>query len=244
MLSGNENIKSGSHFHFKQFSIAHDRCTHKVGTDGVLLGAWVNVEKVNTILEIGTGSGVVAIMLAQRTAAETKIDAIEIEKDDAQQAMDNVQHSPWKEKVRIHLCAAQDFYPNKQYDLIVSNPPYFINSQHPPKQKRKQARHTESLSFAELLDTVIRLLKDDGKFAVILPFREGLQFITLAQEYKLYCNKQIAFKTRAHKPVERWLLEFSYQKVINQQNELLLYHHSNEWSEQYKNLTREFYINI
>jgi tRNA1Val (adenine37-N6)-methyltransferase len=238
-------MKSGTHFHFKQFSIAHDRCVHKVGTDGVLLGAWVNVENSNVILDIGTGSGVIALILAQRTSAQTSIDAIELEKADAEQAIENVNHSPWKERVTIFNGAIQQFSPNVKYDLIVSNPPYFINSYVPPDHRRTQARHTSSLPFEELLAAVVSHLAANGRFAVILPDTEGLQFIKLAEQFQLYCIRKCSFRARRHKPIERWLMEFSFHSTPVEESELILYEGDSEnWCIEYKNLTKEFYLKI
>jgi tRNA1Val (adenine37-N6)-methyltransferase len=237
--------KSGTHFHFKQFSIAHDRCTMKVGTDGVLLGAWTAVENAKTILDIGTGSGVIALMLAQRTPPDARIHAVELEQRDAQQAHENVVSSPWPDKVKIFPAAIQQFTGETLYDLIVSNPPYFINSQEPPDKRRLQTRHTVMLSFTDLLAAVTRLLKPEGTFQVILPYTEGLQFIELASQHGLYCTRQWSFRTRQSKPVERWLLAFALipTAAINA-GEILLYSHDTVWDDSYTNLTRDFYLNM
>src|SRR5687767_8887834 len=121
-------MKRREDFQFKQFSVAHDRSTHKIGTDGVLLGAWVDVRNAHSILDIGTGTGVIALMLAQRCAGDTCIDAVEMEKEDAAQAKENVARSPWPQKVNVVHAMIQAYTPKAEYDLIVSNPPYFINS--------------------------------------------------------------------------------------------------------------------
>jgi tRNA1Val (adenine37-N6)-methyltransferase len=237
--------KSGTHFHFKQFSVAHDRCTMKVGTDGVLLGAWAAIGNAKTILDIGTGSGVIALMLAQRTPPDALIHAVELEQNDAQQAHENVAHSPWSDKVKIFPSAIQQFAGEARYDLIVSNPPYFINSQEPPDKRRLQTRHTVMLSFAELLGAVTRLLKPDGTFQVILPYTEGLQFIELASQHGLHCTRQWSFRTRANKPIERWLLAFSRIPATDRDTgEVLLYSHNTVWDDSYTNLTRDFYLNM
>jgi tRNA1Val (adenine37-N6)-methyltransferase len=243
-----ENIKFNSlakgvrDFKFKQFTISQEGSTHKVGTDGVLLGAWVNIDNAKTVLDIGTGSGVIALMLAQRTNVDVTIDAIEIQYEDATQAKKNVEASAWKDRTTIFQVAAQDFSTGKQYDLIVSNPPYFINSWLPPDKKRTMVRHTESLSFPDLLDAVKKLLKPSGRFGVILPDSEGGQFIHLARTFGLFCIRKCAFRTRDHKPVERLLLELAFSEVICETGELLLYAQGDEWSENYKMLTGDFYL--
>lgn len=230
-------------FRFKQFSVAHDRSTHKVGTDAVLLGSWVTIMATDThILDVGTGSGVIALMLAQRTKNTAHIDAVEIHDDDARQARENVARSPWPAKISIHTTAAQKFQTEKRYDVIVSNPPYFERSLLPPDQKRTTARHTLDLSFDDLLGTVTRLMKSDGRFAVILPYTEAMQFVDLTERAGLYPFRTTSFRTRIHKPVERMLIEFSRQRESATNSELTLYGDGEVWSEDYRLLTGDFYI--
>jgi tRNA1Val (adenine37-N6)-methyltransferase len=236
--------KSGTHFHFKQFSIRHDRSTMKVGTDGVLLGAWVDPADASRILDIGTGSGVIALMLAQRTSAQVAIHGVEIEPQDADQAVQNVAHSPWPHKVEIFTTSIQEYNPEERYDLIVSNPPYFNNSQEPPDKRRVQTRHTILLTYQELLQSVVRLLTPAGKFSVILPYTEGIDFIRLAAAVNLHCIRQWSFRTRREKPVERWLLTFSAAPQPIDKGEILLYEEGDQWSVNYTNLTREFYLKL
>jgi tRNA1Val (adenine37-N6)-methyltransferase len=228
-------------FRFKQFTISRDGATHKVGTDGVLLGAWVNVDKAKSILDIGTGSGVIAIMLAQRNA-DAVIDAIEIQHEDAVQAKINAEQSRWKERIHVHEVAVQNYSSSICYDLIVSNPPFFVNSWLPPTEKRAKVRHAQSLSFEDLLESVLRLLSPQGKFGLILPYQEALAFIALAESRNLFCNRMCDFKTRAHKKVERVLMEFGFERDVLIKEEVLLYEEGDVWSEGYVNLTGEFYL--
>lgn len=216
----------------------------KVGTDAVLLGAWVNVKGVKNILEVGAGSGVISLMLAQRTTADTKIEAIEIEKEDAQQAKENVERSPWPEKVTTCHQAFQNFTSSKLFDLIISNPPYFNNSQLPPSTKRSQARHTGSLNYKELISLAIKLLNRSGKLAVVLPFEEGKQFQSLALENNLYPGRQLAFYSREGKPQERWLFEFFFGSTELSNEKLTLHAEGEEWTEDYKMLMRDFYLKL
>jgi tRNA1Val (adenine37-N6)-methyltransferase len=234
--------KSGTHFHFKQFSVRHDRSTMKVGTDGVLLGAWVDVHNCKRILDIGTGSGVIALMLAQRTTSDVVIDAVEVEQEDAEQAKENVEHSPWPRRIEVFTSPIQNYKSDELYDLIVSNPPYFNNSAKPPDEKRIQARHTTSLPYDVLVNHAKRLLDPNGKLAVILPFTEGLDFETLAKQHNLFCVRKTGFRTRREKPVERWLMEFSLSKKLLVEHEILLYNDGLEWSDDYIRLTRDFYL--
>jgi tRNA1Val (adenine37-N6)-methyltransferase len=230
-------------FQFKQFSINDDRCAMKVGTDGVLLGAWVNVTDAKHILDIGTGSGLIALMLAQRTSSEIKIEGVEIGMEEVLQAEENVSGSPWRDKIKIHSSAVQDFHVDYKYDLIVSNPPYFINSLTPPSDKRKAARHTSSLSYEDLLISASRLLSDHGRFAVILPVKEGNAFLSLAQFKGLYCNRQLAFFSRDEKPQERWLFELSRTPSSIKSERLTLFSNQ-EWSNAYKTLVFDFYVHL
>jgi tRNA1Val (adenine37-N6)-methyltransferase len=216
----------------------------KVGTDAVLLGAWVKVDGATSILEIGTGNGTIALMLAQRTPENACIDAIEIESSDAMQAQQNFVQSPWSEKIHTHHTSIQEFDNGNQYDLIVTNPPYFINSQSPPDEKRHQARHTITLTQAELILSTIRLLKDSGRLNVILPYAEGLQFLDRAKEAGFCCTRQFSFRTRQEKPVERWLMEFSKLRDAVETGEILLYKNQEEWSDCYKVLTQDFYLKL
>jgi tRNA1Val (adenine37-N6)-methyltransferase len=234
--------KSDPYFRFKQFVIDHSRATMKVGTDGVLLGAWTKIHNAKTILDIGTGSGVIALMLAQRSGKDTLIDAVEIEREDADLANENVKNSPWSTKIKVFCHPVQEFNPGIRYDLIVSNPPFFSNSWAPPDQRRYQTRHTTSLSFSELIAASDRLLKEDGRLNVVLPVAESNHFIKTAESKGLYNSRRWSFRTRPGKPVERWLLEFSRIKITLDEGEILHYQSGNEWSEVYKTLTRDFYL--
>ena len=216
----------------------------KVGTDAVLVGAWANMNEPQRILDIGTGSGTIALMLAQRSMGKAVIHAVEIEAIDALQAEENFQKSPWASSLKIYHTAVQEFFPGISYDLIISNPPYFNNSQRPPNGKRHQARHTVTLSYLDLIGTVLRLLSDHGTFNVVLPFTEGLEFLSLAQQHGIWCTRKFSFKTRADKPTERWLMEFSKRKANVETGELVLYQQGDDWSEDYKTLTKEFYLKL
>lgn len=237
-------MKSKTHFHFKEFSLQHDRCSMKVGTDSVLLGSWANVMRAKNILDIGTGSGVIALMMAQRTSQDTQIDAVEISTQDAGQALDNILQSPWPGKISIENISIQAFFPNRSYDMIIANPPYFNKSKEPPDSRRRETRHTITLNYETLILSVQRLLKKDGKFNIILPYAEGNQFTKLAQESHFFCTRKYSFRTRAEKPIERWLLEFSHQEQSIDTGEVLHYAKGMTWSDLYISLTREFYLKL
>jgi tRNA1Val (adenine37-N6)-methyltransferase len=240
-------MKKARDFKFKKFTVAHDESTHKVGTDGVLLGAWVNLAHAKSVLDIGTGSGVIALMLAQRTEAPVRINAVELQETDARQALKNIEASQWRERITLHHCAIQDFNPDSRFDLIVTNPPFFINSWLPPTESRTAVRHTTTLSFEDLLSSAIRMMnREHGRLAIILPHVEGRQFLAMAQTKGLHCIRECEFRSRQHKPVERLLLEFSFQNLYPVKEELVLYKEADgeEWSDSYKALTGDFYLKI
>ncbi len=236
--------KKTSEFYFKRFSVQHDRSTMKVGTDAVLLGAWVDVTNSKQILEVGTGSGVIALMVAQRSSNDTTIDAIEIDTESANQAKENADKSPWPKKINIQQSSFQNWNPKKRYDLIISNPPFFSKSLLPPDSIRSRARHSVALTPQELLKHSKELLSINGRLAIILPFNEGNQFIEEASKFGFYRNKQTEFFTRKGKPQERWLLEFSFQEKPASFSSITLYDKQNNISKEYKQLTSEFYLNF
>jgi tRNA1Val (adenine37-N6)-methyltransferase len=237
-------MKSGVYFRFKQFKVAHDRTSHKVGTDGVLLAAWVNVEGVKEILEIGTGSGVMALVLAQRTSPACHIDAVEIEALSAQQAAENFAGSPWPDKIKIKHIPIQRFETDKKYDLIISNPPFFINSSLPPERGRSNARHTGELSFVELVEAALKFLSEEGRLALILPTAEANLFIHQARERSIHCYRRCEVQSRKHKPVERILLEFGLKPRSLLTDNLVIHGLNDEWSKEYVDLTRDFYLKM
>lgn len=216
----------------------------KVGTDGVLLGAWVNVQGKSNLLDIGTGCGVIALMLAQRTERNARIDAIDISEKDFHQAQKNFLSSPWKDRLTAYHSALQNFNPSKRYDCIVSNPPFFSNSLEPTDERRKKVRHTTTLTFEELILSSIRLMKPDGSLNLILPVKEGNRFIEIAVAQGLYCNRTTYFRTRRGKPVERILMELSFIKTIINSSEMLLYEEGKTPSAEYRSLTGDFYLNF
>jgi tRNA1Val (adenine37-N6)-methyltransferase len=231
-------------FRFKQFSIEDSNCAMKVGTDAVLLGAWANVKGVKRILDVGTGCGIIALMLAQRTEEDVNIEGIEIEEQSAIQAQENLEKTLWYNRILFHNYSLQTFRSAYKYDLIVSNPPYFNNSQLPPTNQRARARHTDTLSYEELIVHSKKFLKSKGKLAVVLPYEEGKEFLSLASLHQLFCIRQLAFYSRKGKPQERWLFEFSTEPLTLKTEMLVLHGAGESWSEDYKKLTRDFYLKI
>lgn len=237
----NVGKRSKDTFYFKYFSVCHRESAHKVGTDGVLLGAWVHASHASRILDIGTGTGVVALMLAQRTSNEAVIDAIDISSEECKQAIENFHRSPWSKKISVHPVSLQHFH-SDPYDLIVSNPPFFINSAKPPKEGRIRARHTETLSIQELVTHAKRLLNPNGRLCIILPPTEGELCISVAKNQQLFCTKKCKFYSRENKPIERVLLEFQFHDIKCAEENLTLYLKDEIWTEQYKELTKDFYL--
>ncbi|MBS1977996.1 MAG: methyltransferase [Bacteroidetes bacterium] len=229
-------------FSFRQFEICDDDATMKVGTDAVLLGAWAQVSGCQRILDIGTGSAVIALMMAQRTPPGTTIDAIDINVKDAGQAQRNVAASPWAARIHVIHTAVQEFHPSSSYDLIISNPPYFSSSLLPPGAERASARHDLQLSAVELLTASRRLMTDEGSLALILPSAESESFFSLALSNKLYLSRLTRFYTRKGKPQERSLMQFHAHEGPVMENTLTLYESDSAWSFEYTHLTQDFYL--
>lgn len=231
-------------FRFKQFTIHQELCAMKVGTDGVLLGAWAETSGASAILDIGTGTGLVAIMLAQRTDAT--IDAIDIDKGACMQASENINSSPWKDKITVYHSSLQLFTENAQtsYNLIVTNPPYFGNSLKTPDEQRNLARHNDSLSITDILQRVDKLLSPQGRFAIILPYIEAQLFIVEAAMYHLYCNKKLVVKTLPTKKPTRIIMEFGKTRQKLVEDMLSIHGSSAEYTEEYINLTKDYYLNF
>ncbi len=241
------STKEEKPFDFKQFRIEQDRCAMKVGTDGILLGAWAPTAQANTILDIGAGTGLIAIMLAQRTEQAT-IHAVEVEEAAHDQAGHNIAACPWSERLTAFHDAIQDYdLPTsipEGYDLIVSNPPFFSGGTFSFNQDRNSVRHTVKLPHSDLLRAVRRLLHENGRFCTILPLLEGLRFQELAESYNLYCSQQVEVKPRPSKPTERLLLTFGKEKqTISKEVLVLQEEDSHQRMPVYKSLTKAFYLN-
>jgi tRNA1Val (adenine37-N6)-methyltransferase len=229
-------------FYFKKFTVAQEGSAHKVGTDGVLLGAWASVQGARRVLDVGTGTGVIALLIAQRTDANVIIDAVELQHEEAMEAALNFKQSPWHDRLNIYEATFQDFGIGTVYDLIISNPPYFEKSWLPPDERRTTVRHTNSLSFKELAENSKRLLTNAGRLCVILPPVEAEAFRDLAANSALFCTRECLFRTRREKPVERVLMEFSLIKHGVTSEHLILYESGERWSDEYWELTKDFYL--
>lgn len=232
-----------NYFKFKKFTVYQDKCAMKVGTDGVLLGAWANCEGAKKVLDIGTGTGLVALMLAQRSNAT--IDAVEIDREATKQAKENVQKSPWGDRIEIINQSFQEFTKmrDESYDLIVSNPPYFQNAFFAPDEKRTNARHNSNLQLEDLLTGAQKLMNEEGILSMILPYLEGSMFILKASEMGLYCVRQTKVLPKPNREPKRLLLEFmKTKKPLVEQEIIIELNKRHEYSEAYKNLTQDFYL--
>ncbi len=235
---------ANNYFSFKQFTVYQDRCAFKVGTDGVLLGACANISGARSILDIGTGTGLIALMLAQRCEAE--ITAIELDRASFEQACSNVESSKWKDRIKVINTAIQDSFPGSaKFDLIVSNPPFFIDSLPNPDQVKAAARHNIQMNNEDLLSGVSRLMAEGGRFQVIMPYVEGNILIAEAQSFGLYCINILKIKPLPTSEIRRMILTFSREKIKTHESFLTIEHGKrHEFTEEYKALTRDFYLKI
>ena len=235
-------------FRFKQFTVWHDRCAMKVGTDGVLLGAWcplpssLSASSPYRLLDIGTGSGLIALMLAQRLN-NSEIDAIDIDQNAVEQAMYNFQQSPWSSTLHAHHSTLQNWQ-GDEYDLIVSNPPYFQDSLKNPNAQRATARHTDTLHFAELIAHAVRLLKKNGILALVLPFEAKEEILSLAYTHGLQPTHITHVHSKPGKPAKRLLIALSpiAENSYPIPNILHIESENSPRSKEYAELAKDFYL--
>lgn len=233
-------------FKFKQFTIHQDQCAMKVGTDGTLLGSWASLEhSPNTILDIGAGTGLIALMLAQRSDAET-IDAIEIEESAFEQCVENFEASSWADRLFCYHAGFDEFVAecDEEYDLIVSNPPFYSEEVSSGDTARDMARQNIALPFDELLNGVSELLLEKGIFATIIPFNEEDHFVELAAQSKLFPQKITRVKGNFTTEIKRSLLQFGFQKREINSEELVIEIERHRYTEEYINLTKDFYLKM
>jgi tRNA1Val (adenine37-N6)-methyltransferase len=234
---------ASSGFSFKQFHVEHDRCGMKVGTDGILLGAWAPLGQARRILDVGTGSGLVALMLAQRGEPGVRITGLEPDPDAAVQAAENVAASPWPERVEVVRGRLQAFE-GDPFDLIVSNPPYFGHGQSFASQARASARHTGSLTLAELFSHGKRLLSADGRICLVLPWQARDEALKQADSNGFHLLERQEVITREGKEPGRFLMQFSSIKSCLNVGEIVINTNKNEYGERYKGMVSPFYLKL
>jgi len=237
-----------SKFQFKQFSLQQDRCAMKVGTDGVLLGAWAPIDhKPYSVLDIGAGTGLIALMLAQRSQAE-QVDAIEIDENAFEQCVDNFENSPWNDRLFCFHASLDDFMDDLEdeaYDLIVSNPPFYSEDFKTENESRDLARFQDALPFEDLVEAASVLLSESGVLAVIVPFKEEARLIALAKECDLFPLKITRVKGTPTAEIKRSLVAFSFAETHELSiDELVIETARHQYTEDYIALTKDFYLKM
>ena len=234
-------------FQFKQFSVNQDQTAMKIGTDGVLLGAWTPLENnPKSVLDIGTGTGIIALMLAQRSEAE-QIDALEIDESAYEQAVENFENSPWGDRLFCFHAGLDEFVddPEDEYDLIVSNPPFYSEEYRSENEQRDLARFQGAMPFEELVEAADLLLSENGIFSVIIPFNEEDRFIELCAEVELYPIKVTRVKGTPNTKIIRSLLAFKrYELAVLTADELVIEISRHEYTTEYIALTKDFYLKM
>lgn len=231
-------------FTFKQFFVAHDRCAMKVGTDGVLLGAWAPVAGATRILDIGSGSGLIALMLAQRSPETVSVDAVELDSAAAQQARENIARSPWASRIRLINQDITTFGQcgEPRYPLIVSNPPYYSPDVACATAERTAARSTVTLDHATLLHCAAQLITEEGLFCLVLPENVGQQIIALAEATGWHLRLRVDVAEYAQRAPHRVLLGLSRLAGDLQQQSLTIRDEDADYSAAWRHLTGDFYL--
>jgi tRNA1Val (adenine37-N6)-methyltransferase len=234
-------------FKFKQFSVAQDQTAMKIGTDGVLLGAWSPIpENCFSVLDIGTGTGIIALMMAQRSQAE-QVDAIEIDEQAYEQASENFENSPWNDRLFCFHAGLDELIdePEDEYDLIISNPPFYTENFKTEDAQRDLARFQDAMPFEMLIEAADLLLSENGIFSVIIPFKEEAHFLALAKEYELFSFKITHVKGTPASEIKRSLLAFSRNEISEIKiNELVIEIERHVYTEEYIALTKDFYLKM
>lgn len=233
-------------FRFKEFEIQQDKTAMKVGTDGVLLGAWTEIkEDVRSVLDIGTGTGLIALQIAQKSDCEI-IDALEIEPNAYEQAVTNFENSDWGDRLFCYHASLQEFTEEIEdtYDLIISNPPFYNSTFKELEQNRALARHTQNLTFDELLQGTSKLLSESGSCAFIIPYQEEEKFLEIAQKNNLFPNRITRVKGNVKTPIKRSLLQLSFVKTTPKTEELSIEIERHQYTKAYIQLVQDFYLNM
>lgn len=236
--------KKNQSFQFKQFVVNQDRTAMKVCTEACILGSYVRVSGVNKILDIGTGTGLLALMLAQRASEDAELHAVEIDQEAFEQAQENVRNSPFASKIQVFHQAIQDYSNNcsEQYDLIVSNPPFYQQSLRSPDNKRNQALHDQALTFAELADAVSKLLAPNGTFVVLLPAFEMQQITKILANRDLSPQQQLVIKNQVDGVIFRLITTFGFIENTPISTELVIRDKTGGYSSDFVALLKDYYL--
>lgn len=236
-------------FKFKQFNVSQDKTAMKIGTDGVLLGAWTSIKhKPESILDVGTGTGIIALMLAQRSDALT-IDAVEFDGNAYEQAVENFEASDWADRLYCYHVSFQEYASELEenqetYDLVISNPPFYKDEFITDNLRRNNARFESALPFEELVENTVKILSSSGTFSVIIPFKEEEEFIRIANSHKLFVHQICRVQGNQNSPIKRSLLTFCFQKKEICKNNLVIESGRHHYTDEYVNLTKEFYLKM
>lgn len=237
---------SSTPFKLKQFTVNQDRCAMKIGTDSVLLGAWTSTENNPiSILDIGAGTGILSLILAQRTNADL-IEAIEIDDDAYEQCAENFENSPWNDRLFCYHASLLEYAEeiDDKYDLIICNPPFYSEDYKTKDESRDLARFQDAMPFEHLVYAVSQLLYENGVFSVIIPNKENQKLIDLASKVDLFPNRILNVKGTQNSKIKRSLIEFSFQKKSIETSELIIENSRHNYTEDYINLTKDFYLKM
>ena len=231
-------------FHFKTFSLYHHRSTMKVGTDAVLLGIWTELSAVQNVLDVGAGSGILSLLLAARS--DFKIDALELDAASCEEAAANFEAANFRSEFHV---IPSDFNTyahtsERKYDLIISNPPFFINDQKSEKQSKRQARHTDTLTYEQLIDGAMRLLHAEGKISVVLPYRESRIFVQHAKASGLYLQRQMIIFPKPCMEPNRINLLFSRKEMTATTEKFIIRNEDGSFTSQYRNFVGDYYLSV
>lgn len=235
-----------SEFKFKQFTVKQDQCAMKIGTDSVLLASWISLKhNPFSILDIGAGTGVLSLMMAQRSQAEI-IDAIEIDDKAYEQCVDNFEQSNWSDRLFCYHASLDEFTEEieDKYDLIICNPPFYSEDYKTKNNQRDIARFQEAMPFEHLIESVSKLLSESGQFCVIIPHKEEHNFIELALKHGLFTNTILRVQGNPNSEIKRSLIEFSFKKSSTKTDTLIIETDRHQYTQAYVNLTKDFYIKM
>lgn len=237
-------------FRFKKFVVEHDRCAMKVGTDSIILGSWTEPNNAKYILDIGSGSGILTLMMAQKASPKTMLTGVELDERAHDQSEQNVQRAHFPQAIKMLNADIKTIYPSQKYDLIITNPPYFKDEiiaeqrRNPISTSRNQARSQSSLSHDELCETASRMLSENGQFVCILPTQEIDAFIVKARAVGLLLEDRVEIHSNILAKSIRTILRFVFTSNVLNVSRLVIYDNDGEYTEEYKELCKDFYLNF